>query len=67
MATATIRSYAEIASNLDLWREYIDPEMAISDDEFSGMTMDQKISLIIETFGPEPTDAAIDDDLGFVA
>ena len=67
MAVINLRTYSEIASSLNLWREYIDPEMAISDDEFAGMTMDQKLSLIVETFGPEPTDEEINEDLGFAS
>lgn len=67
MTTINLHSHSDIASSLNLWREYIDPEMAISDDEFAGMAMDQRLSLIVETFGPEPTNDEISEDLGFLA
>lgn len=67
MATAIIRSYAEIAHSLDLWHEYVDPDMAFSDEQFEAMSVDQRIVHMVETFGPEPTEAEINEDIGFTA
>jgi hypothetical protein len=67
MATINIRTYAETATAIDLWREYVDPDIAISDEEFEAMSIDEKIAYQRETFGPEPTDAEINEDIGFAA
>ena len=65
MKTIMVRSYAAIANSLDLWREYVDPDMAFSDEQFEAMSVDQRIAHIVETFGPEPTEAEISEDIGF--
>ena len=54
MATATSSTYADIAANLDLWREHVDTSMAFSDEEFDAMSHADRMAHIIETFGPEP-------------
>ena len=43
MKTIMVRSYAKIANSLDLWREYVDPDMAFSDEQFEAMSVDQQI------------------------
>jgi hypothetical protein len=67
MAIINIRTYADTAASLDLWREYVDPDMAFSDEEFEAMSIDQRIAYQRETFGPEPTEAEINEDIGFDA
>ena len=67
MTTISIRTYADIAANLDMWREYADPDMAISDEQFEAMSINERIALQVETFGPEPTDAEINEDIGLDA
>jgi hypothetical protein len=67
MTTINIRTYAETAASLELWREYVDPDMAFSDEEFEAMSIDEKVAYQRETFGPEPTDAEINEDIGLDA
>ena len=67
MTIINIRTYAETAASLELWREYVDPDMAFSDEEFEAMSIDEKVAYQRETFGPEPTDAEINEDIGFDA
>jgi hypothetical protein len=67
MAIINIRTYADTAASLELWREYVDPDMAFSDEEFEAMSIDERIAYQRETFGPEPTDAEINEDIGFDA
>jgi hypothetical protein len=67
MTIINIRTYADTASSLELWREYVDPDMAFSDEEFEAMSIDEKVAYQRETFGPEPTDAEINEDIGFDA
>jgi hypothetical protein len=67
MTIINIRTYADTAASLDLWREYVDPDMAFSDEEFEAMSIDEKVAYQRETFGPEPTDAEINEDIGFDA
>jgi hypothetical protein len=67
MAIHTVRSYAEIAASLDLWRDRMDTDLALSDEEFQAMSIDERVALMVEVFGPEPTDEELSDDLGFDA
>ena len=67
MNTINIRSYADIAASLNLWREYVDPDMAFSDEQFNAMSIDERIAYQIGAFGTEPTETEISDDLGFDA
>jgi hypothetical protein len=67
MTIINIRTYADTAASLDLWREYVDPDMAFSDEEFEAMSIDEKVAYQRETFGPEPTDAEINEDIGLDA
>jgi hypothetical protein len=61
----SIRTYADIAASFGLWGEYVDPDMTFSEEEFEAMSFEQRIALMVETFGPEPTDAEISEDIGF--
>jgi hypothetical protein len=65
--TINIRTYADTAASLDLWREYVDPDMAFSDEEFEAMSTEERIAHQVATFGPEPTEAEINEDFGFDA
>mgnify|MGYP006281476661 CR=1 FL=1 len=47
----TAPSFLEIAASLDLWREYADPDMAFSDDEFYSMTIDEKVEFQRDVWG----------------
>lgn len=47
-------SYDEIAKDFTLWQEYVDTDGVTSKDEFDAMTIEQKVQLQIDTFGPEP-------------
>ncbi len=67
MTIINIRTYADTAASLELWREYVDPDMAFSDEEFDAMSIDEKVAYQRETFGPEPTDAEINEDIGLDA
>ena len=58
-------TYADIAASFGLWGEYVDPDMTFSEEEFEAMSSEQRIALMVECFGPEPTDAEISDDIGF--
>ena len=49
----TAPSFSEIAASLDLWREYADPDIAVSDDEFYSMTIDERIELLNEVWGDD--------------
>ena len=53
---ATIRTYTDTASSLELWREYVDPDMTFSEKEFESMSLEERIAVIVETHGPESTD-----------
>jgi len=46
-------SYSQIAHNIDFWHEYADIEGLYTDEEFYSMSHDEKISILIECFGPE--------------
>jgi hypothetical protein len=67
MAIINIRTYADTAASLDLWREYVDPDTAFSDEQFEAMSIEKRIAYQRETFGPEPTEAEINEDIGFDA
>jgi hypothetical protein len=49
----TSPTYAQIATDFDLWREYVDRQGATSRDEFDAMSVADRIDLQVETFGPE--------------
>ena len=46
-------TYRQIAESLNLWNEYVDPQ-GKSDDFFHSLSVDQRIQVIENTFGPEP-------------
>ena len=46
-------TYDQIAEDYNLWQEYADPFAAISEIKFNRMSHADRVSLMIETFGPE--------------
>ncbi len=46
-------TYEQQARDWHLWREYVDLDAVMTIEEFEAMTVDERIGLIIETFGPE--------------
>lgn len=49
----TTYTYAELASEYDLWMEYVDPSGLDSEEAFEAMSMETKLKLIEGCFGPE--------------
>ena len=47
-------TYAEIANNWTLWREYVDLDAAMTIEEFDAMSIADRIAAQVEAFGPEP-------------
>lgn len=47
-------TYNETASDFRLWQEFVDPDATMTESEFDAMTVDEKVALQIEAFGPEP-------------
>jgi hypothetical protein len=48
-------TYEQIANDWHLWQEYVDQHATMTRDEFDGLTIEQKISIQVEAFGPEAT------------
>jgi len=46
-------TYAEIAADYRLWQEYVDTDATTTEAEFQAMSIDAKIALQVEAFGPE--------------
>lgn len=46
-------TYAEIAADFSLWIEFVDTDATMSREEFNAMSIDEKVNLQIEAFGPE--------------
>ena len=57
----TSPTYAQIATDFDLWREYVDRQGATSRDEFDAMSVADRIDLQVETFGPDVTVPTVDE------
>ena len=47
----TAPTFAQAAADLNLWREWFDPDIAVSDDEFHSMTIDQRVALLEQVWG----------------
>lgn len=47
-------TYAEIANNWTLWREYVDLDAAMTIEEFDAMSTADRIAAQVEAFGSEP-------------
>jgi hypothetical protein len=46
-------TYAEQATNLNLWREYVDPARTVSDRQFEELSFLSKLAIIHATYGTE--------------
>jgi hypothetical protein len=46
-------TYTEIANDWSLWNEFVNTDAAMSRDEFDTLTIEQKVALQVEAFGPE--------------
>lgn len=46
--------YVDLATDFDLWQEYVDPAGTISRETFEAMTVLERQTLIVVAFGPEP-------------
>jgi hypothetical protein len=46
-------TYEQIAADFRLWGEYVDPNAAMSEEEFNALTAEQKVALQVEAFGEE--------------
>jgi len=50
---ADIRTYAQIASNWNLWAEHVDPGANMTEAEFDTMSTQEKIAAMTSMFGVE--------------
>jgi len=57
-------TYTQIAESWTLWREYVDADATMTEEEFGTLTIEQKTDLLVDAFGPEaePDDEDDDDD-----
>lgn len=46
-------TYAEIAASWALWNEYVNTDATMTREEFDALTIEQRIALQVEAFGPE--------------
>lgn len=46
-------TYAEIAADYQLWVEFVDTGAAMTEAEFDALSIDRKVALQVEAFGPE--------------
>ena len=47
----TASTFEQAAADINLWREWFDPDVAVSDEEFHSMTTEQRINLLSEVWG----------------
>ena len=50
MRTPTIK---EMASNFQVWAEYVDPAAVVEEKKFEEMSVEEKVQIIESVFGPE--------------
>ena len=50
MKTPTIQ---EMASNFQVWVEYVDPAAVVEEEKFEEMSVEEKVRIIESVFGPE--------------
>lgn len=53
MTTSNDFTYAELASDLNLWQEYIDVNGVMDAETFESTPLQEKVGMIITAFGPE--------------
>lgn len=46
-------SCSDIATDFDLWGEYIDPHATMTEDEFNNLSLDDRLSMMHEAFPDE--------------
>jgi|JI10StandDraft_1071094.scaffolds.fasta_scaffold1865152_2 hypothetical protein len=46
-------SYEEVATDWELWCDYVDPSATMTKEQFDEMTTEEKIQMQIECFGEE--------------
>jgi hypothetical protein len=46
-------TYAAIANDFGLWREFVDPGATFTREEFDALTTDEKVAIQVDAFGPE--------------
>lgn len=49
-------TYAQIAADFQLWGEFVDTSAEMTEEEFDAMSVEDKIALQVEAFGPESND-----------
>ena len=49
-------THNEIASEWNLWLDYVDPVGTMAREDFDAMPMEQKIQIQVDCFGPEETE-----------
>lgn len=49
-------TYNQIANDLELWKTYIDPNAAMTDDEFFALSIDERVTMITDVLGPVSRD-----------
>ena len=48
-----VLTYADIASDWNLWAEYVDPSATMTEAEFDALPIEEKIAIQTECFGEE--------------
>lgn len=51
------KTYEQIANDWALWNEFVNTDATMSRDEFDALTVEQKVALQVEAFGPEAVEA----------
>ena len=46
-------THIEMASDYELWLEYVDPAGVVSQEQFDAMSVTERIAMIEEVFGKE--------------
>lgn len=49
-------TYAEIASDWNLWNEFVNTGAEMSREEFEVLSLEAKIALQVQAFGPEQSE-----------
>ena len=50
----------EMASNFQVWAEYVDPAAVVKEKQFEKMTVAEKVKIIESVFGPEKPEEVIE-------
>jgi len=49
----TSPTHTEIATNWNLWREYCDPGATMTMQEWTDMSLTERVDILVACFGPE--------------